>query len=266
METGLAIEPDGHDDDPKVIPFQGVAPEAKLLIAKVLRTRDDGEVWGEPAWVVRAIHWAIRNKADIISISFAARRSPPELYYAVQQALWLGKFVLCAAGNNGALFQNGIGYPGRYGGVLTIAAHDRNGRPAGFSSSGGEIDFVGPGEGIWSTFAENGRSGYRRLSGTSMATPFVAGVAALVVAKHKEPAALDPTLEELRAFAAEGGANQVTAVLAQSSEAGYVGERLQQGHRWIRPSAGRARRPQALERLRRIPRETPRGRTMPRRL
>lgn len=199
-----AIEPDGESGDPSAIPFQGVAPKAMLLVAKVLKTRQDGEVWGEPDWVVRGIRWAIRNKADIISMSFAARRSPPELYYAVQQALWLGKFVICAAGNNGALFQNGIGYPGRYGGVLTVAAHDRNGHPAGFSSTGGEIDFIGPGEGIWSTFADNRESGYRKLSGTSMAAPFVAGIAALVVAKHKDPAALadDPTLDELRAFAA----------------------------------------------------------------
>jgi major intracellular serine protease len=233
--TGRAIEPNGLDGDQSVIPFQGVAPDAKLLIAKVLRTQDDGEVWGEPDWVVRGIRWAIQNKADIISMSFAARSSPPELYYAIQQALWLGKFVICAAGNNGALFQNGIGYPGRYGGVLTIAAHDRNGHPAGFSSTGGEIDFIGPGEGIWSTFVAGGQSGYRKLSGTSMATPFVSGLAALVVAKHKDPAALDddPTLDELRAFAAQDGGRveELTKLLApsrshqlqESAQAGWDG-------------------------------------------
>jgi subtilisin family serine protease len=134
---------------------------------------------------VEGIRWAIKQGADIISMSFAGRRSSSDLYFAIQQALWLGKFVICAAGNDGFLYQNGIGYPGRYGGVITVAAHDRNGNPAGFSSRGGEVDVVGPGEDIWSTFRHNGWSGYAKLSGTSMAAPFVAGLAALIVSKHK---------------------------------------------------------------------------------
>ncbi len=167
------------------VPFYGVAPEAKLLIAKVLKKSDD-EVWGDPGWVVDGIRWAIKQRADIITMSFAARRSSPDLYFAIHQALWLGKFVICAAGNDGSLYQNGIGYPGRYGGVITVAAHDRNGNPTGFSSTGGEVDLVGPGEDIWSTFCKDGESGYARLSGTSMAAPFVAGLAALIVSKHKD--------------------------------------------------------------------------------
>lgn len=184
-----AKNPSGSNGNPAsaVIPFSGVAKEAKLLIGKVLKTRGD-EVWGEPHWVVDGIRWAIKQRADIISMSFAARRSSSDLYFAIHQALWLGKFVICAAGNDGSLYQNGIGYPGRYGGVVTVAAHDRNGKPAGFSSTGGEVDVVGPGEDIWSTFCKNGQSGYARLSGTSMAAPFVAGLAALIVSRHKSNA------------------------------------------------------------------------------
>ena len=100
-------------------------------------------------------------------------------------SLFHGKIVICAAGNDGALMTNSVGYPGRYGGVITVAAHDINGNPSGFSSRGGEVDIMAPGTDIWSTYKDGG---YKSLSGTSMATPFVAGLAALIASKHKATA------------------------------------------------------------------------------
>jgi subtilisin family serine protease len=157
--------------------FVGVAPKAELLIGKVLGNRGTGSF----SWIAAGVDWAVRQKAHIISMSLGGPASSNELFEAMHKALAKGVLIICAAGNEGSLFQNSIGYPGRYGGVITVAAHDSNGNRSGFSSRGGEIDVMAPGSNIWSTY-KNG--GYAELSGTSMATPFVAGLAALILSKH----------------------------------------------------------------------------------
>lgn len=162
----------------ELIPVRGVAPRAAILDACCLHP--DG--FGYMDEVAAAIYWALNKKAHVISMSIQSRASDPALYEAVYTALRRGCIVICAAGNYGKLYRKNVGYPGRYGGVITIAAHDRSGVPVSFSASGGEIDFSAPGEGIWSTIP----AGYGRYSGTSMAAPFVAGIAALLLAKHHQ--------------------------------------------------------------------------------
>ena len=157
--------------------FVGVAPKAQLMIGKVLDNKGSGAF----SWIAEGVYWAVDSGANVISMSLGGPGSDPELFRAIQYALFHGVYVICAAGNEGALYQNSIGYPGRYGGVITVASHDRNGNPSGFSSRGGEVDVMAPGSNIWSTYKNNG---YAELSGTSMATPFVAGLAALVASKH----------------------------------------------------------------------------------
>jgi subtilisin family serine protease len=154
----------------------GVAPEAELIIGKVL-----GEDGGTDQRVADAIIWAADKGADIISMSLGGPGSSMELFNAVHNTLARGVCIICAAGNEGSLHINDIGYPGRYGSVITVAAHDFDGNRAGFSSQGGEIDFMAPGTNVWSTYLDGG---YATLSGTSMATPFVAGIAALIISKH----------------------------------------------------------------------------------
>lgn len=160
--------------------FIGTAPEASLLIAKVLRNSGGGTLQA----VAEAVGWATAERVDVISMSLGGETDSPALYEAVHAALARGVIIICAAGNAGALFSNSIGYPGRYGSVITVAAHDQHGQPSGFSSRGAEIDFMAPGHEIWSTYRQGG---YAKLSGTSMATPFVAGLAALILAKHRQP-------------------------------------------------------------------------------
>ena len=158
--------------------FVGVAPKSRLLIGKVLNNKGKGDY----SWIATGIRWAVKNNADIISLSLGGPSSSQALFTAVHEALAAGKIIICAAGNSGSIFSNSIGYPGRYGSVITVASHDRNGNPSGFSSRGGEIDLMAPGSNIWSTY-RNGS--YAELSGTSMATPFVAGIAALILSKHR---------------------------------------------------------------------------------
>ncbi len=159
--------------------FIGVAPKAKLLIAKVMA--NDGN--GSFEWIKGGIDWAVEKGAHIISMSISGPTTSNILYKAVHRALEKGVFLICAAGNEGSLYQNSIGYPARYGSVIAVASHDENGNPSGFSSQGGEIDVMAPGSRIMSTYKDGG---YAELSGTSMATPFVAGLSALILSKHLE--------------------------------------------------------------------------------
>ncbi len=168
--------------------FVGVAPQAELLIGKVLG--NDGT--GSYEWIARGIDWAVSRGADVISMSLGGPGSNHRLFSALHNALAKGVHLICAAGNEGSLYQNSIGYPGRYGSVITVASHDEDGNPSGFSSRGGELDFMAPGSRIWSTYRDGG---YAELSGTSMATPFVAGLAALIISKHRSSRANQTALE-----------------------------------------------------------------------
>lgn len=168
--------------------FVGVAPKSELMIGKVL----DNSGSGAYSWISEGIYWATESGANVISMSLGGAGSDAELYKAIQFALFHGVFIVCAAGNEGSLFSNSVGYPGRYGGVITVASHDSNGNPSGFSSRGGEVDVMAPGSDIWSTYK---KGGYAELSGTSMATPFVAGLAALIASKHFDSRSNNTPLE-----------------------------------------------------------------------
>lgn len=160
----------------------GIAPECSLLVAKIIGKEISPKGIEEAKRLAKAIDWAVEKEADIISISLGVP-SLPEVYSAVHSALSANIFVIAAAGNNGSFYRDNIVCPGCYGSVITVGAHDSNGNPAGFSSRGGQVDFLAPGTNIWSTHIN---SSYAKLDGTSMATPFVAGLSALIVAKHKE--------------------------------------------------------------------------------
>ncbi len=160
----------------------GVAPDCRLLVGKVLG--DDGS--GSGANVAAGIDWACDSGADIISMSLGAPQPDPQILAAIERAVAKGKFVICAAGNDGFIAgQDAVGYPARWKQTIAVAAVDRAGRLCDFSSQGSEVDIAAPGQDVLSTYP-GGR--YAKLSGTSMATPFVAGVTALLLAAHRQSA------------------------------------------------------------------------------
>ncbi len=168
------------DNDQGVI---GVAPKAKLVPIKVLN--DQGSAAWQ--WVANGIRYVadlqlggqFKDHKKIISLSLGGRNGAPVLYEAIKYAIAKGCFVIAAAGNSGyKQGQNTVDYPGRYPEVITIASVGKSENPSVFSSAGEQVDLGAPGEGVYSTH-KNG--GYAYLSGTSMATPHVAGVAALLL-------------------------------------------------------------------------------------
>ncbi|HEY2883211.1 MAG TPA: S8 family peptidase [Pirellulales bacterium] len=170
----------------------GVAPNCRLLVGKVLG--DDGS--GSSATVAAGIDWACQAGADIISMSLGSPQPDDALLAAIQRAAAQGKFVIAAAGNEGG--DDSVNYPARWPQTIAVAAVDHNGQLADFSSRGPEVCVAAPGEDVLSTWLGGG---YAKLSGTSMAAPFVAGVTALLVALHRQGGAAQTplaTIDDLR--------------------------------------------------------------------
>lgn len=153
----------------------GVAPEAGLLIVKVLNKAGSGKY----DWIIKGIHYAIEQKADIISMSLGGPTDVPELHEAIKTAVNNNILVVCAAGNegDGDDSTNEFAYPGAYNEVISVGAINLERGSSEFTNSHNEIDLVAPGEGITSTYL-NGK--YATLSGTSMAAPHVSGALALI--------------------------------------------------------------------------------------
>lgn len=111
---------------------------------------------------------------NVINMSLGGPSGSEALKSAVEAAYKAGVVVVCAAGNDGGA----VNYPAKYPGAIAVSALDSSDKIASFSSRGPEIAFIAPGVSIYSTYKGNT---YKTLSGTSMASPHVAGLAALVV-------------------------------------------------------------------------------------
>lgn len=172
---------------------KGVAPGADLLVGKVLN--DQGS--GDSSWIIAGMQWAVDQKADVVSMSLGSQ-TPTDCTDPMSMAAEeLGKskdtlFVI-AAGNAGPTL-NTVSSPGCAPSVLTVGAVDRDDSTAQFSSRGPAIvshtlkpEIAAPGVNI-SAAAAGGRGvyAYQSMSGTSMATPHVAGAAAIVKERHPD--------------------------------------------------------------------------------
>jgi serine protease len=155
----------------------GIAFNASLMPVKVL----DANGSGTNANVADGIRWAGDHGADVINLSLGGPRDSQILKDAVASARKNGAVVIAAAGNSGG----SVGYPGGTEGVVGVSATGQDDKLAVFSSRGPEIDIAAPGvEVTQQTICNGGKGGCERFAsfnGTSMASPHVAGVAALVM-------------------------------------------------------------------------------------
>ncbi|HLU73238.1 MAG TPA: S8 family serine peptidase [Nonomuraea sp.] len=158
------------------VPFHGVAPDAKLVVVKQSNKRE-----GDIAKLVDAINDAVAARADVINVSVRAS-DHPSLRAAVQRALAADIVVVAAAGNvTGPDDENVPAYPAAYDGVLSVGGAAPDGSRVDSSNAATPVGVIGPGTDLTAPWP--GRSYRRGLEGTSYATPYVAGTAALVRAR-----------------------------------------------------------------------------------
>lgn len=175
-------------------PGYGIASEASIYAGKVLS--DEGS--GGDGGILSGIQWAITNSCPVVSMSLGAPTQPGQPFSdaferVAQRAMQRGTLIIAAAGNESqrsAGVVAPVGHPANCPSIMAIGAVDEQGQIADFSSGTvdeiGQVDLAGPGVDVYSSWP--GQERYRKLSGTSMATPHVAGVAALFAQQFPERA------------------------------------------------------------------------------
>ena len=155
----------------------GVAPGAKLYALKVLGAGGNGYY----SDVIAALQWCVSNGIQVTNNSYGSSGDPGETVKAAfGNAYTAGVLHVAAAGNSGNAPGKGdnVIYPARWASVIAVAATNKNDERATWSSTGPDVELAAPGVDVNSTLLGGG---YGEKSGTSMASPHVAGTAALVI-------------------------------------------------------------------------------------
>lgn len=156
----------------------GINPNAKILPIDVF-SRDIG---ASDYYIAEAILYAVKNGAKVINMSLGTSVPTPLVEEAVKEAIKKNVTVVAAAGNEGSDWAN---YPASIEGVISVGSTNKDKQLSYYSSYGPSVDVVAPGEDVYSTVYEYERkTSFRNFSGTSMASPVVAGVASLLLTKY----------------------------------------------------------------------------------
>jgi len=156
----------------------GICPECMIMPVKVLNENNAG-VW---SGVANGLIYAVDNGADIVVLSLGSPNPNKAMEAAIDYANQNNVFVIAASGNENT---NAPFYPAAYPGTLGVGATDQHDEKWALSNYGNMLDITAPGNLIYSTYIDldNAYQGHIFMSGTSMATPHVAGLAGLLLSQ-----------------------------------------------------------------------------------
>lgn len=186
--------------------IKGVSPEASIYAVKAFDHNGTSFV----SDIIRGIEWCVRNRINIINMSFGMKTRSTALEAAVLGAYHAGVIIVASSGNEGK--KGFVDYPARFPQTIAVGATTRDKKIAPFSNKGRQIDIYAPGERIYSTWL-HGR--YNELSGTSMATSHVSGTIALLLS-------IKPHLDvrQIKALLQ----NNASYITSNAKKAGFLGE------------------------------------------
>jgi subtilisin len=151
----------------------GVAPECKIITCKSLGKNGEGTIHA----IRQSLRYAKFLKPHIINMSLGTDYDDIVTHRLIKDLYDMNIPIVAAVGNE----RSKVNYPAKYPETISVAAFDKEGKLASFNCYGDEVDFSAPGVNLYSTYLNND---YAYLSGTSMATPVVTGIVALLLAKH----------------------------------------------------------------------------------
>lgn len=197
--------------DPRI----GVAPGAKLYHGKGL-----GDSGSGGNGLISAIEWCLSEGCEVVSNSWGGGGQSTEWERRFREWAERGVWLIFAGGNSGPGTPDSD-WPGRSQNLINVAALNPDLSPASFSSAGDKLDTSGPGVNIWSC---KPGGGFQQMSGTSMATPFVAGLLGLYRAALKEKGLPIPTMYDLR-----------KQLFTRSTDTHTPGDDRRSGPGWVTP-------------------------------
>ncbi len=179
------------------VQFTGIAPDAQIVVYKI----DDGSRMISPQAATAAINTVLTynkehpdQKIAVVNLSYGIHGGGDKnLTTAINAAYDSGVAIICPAGNLGF---PGVHYPASLGTTIAVGALAANKQQAYANSSyGPEVDFIAPGENV---YLPSNEGGYMLMSGTSIATGFIAAAAALAVEGFKKKNGRYPTTPEIK--------------------------------------------------------------------